>query len=34
MLLANIAVANKIYETYPAYAILRRHPEPKIEALF
>ena len=29
MLLANIAVADKIVESFPAYSILRRHPPPK-----
>ena len=29
MLLANIAVAEKIYAHFPALAILRRHPQPK-----
>ena len=28
MLLANITVARKIYETFPQFACLRRHPEP------
>ncbi len=28
MLLANIAVAHRIYEKYPKKAILRRHPLP------
>ena len=28
MLLANIAVAHRIYDKYPAKAILRRHPAP------
>ena len=28
MLLANIAVATKIEEAFPAYALLRRHPQP------
>ncbi len=28
MLLANITVAKKIYETFPQFACLRRHPEP------
>lgn len=28
MLLANIAVANRIYDKYPNKAILRRHPMP------
>jgi len=29
MLLANIAVAEKIVSHYPSFAILRRHPQPK-----
>lgn len=29
MLLANISVAEKILEHYPAYSVLRRHPPPK-----
>ena len=29
MLLANVAVATKIVEAFPAYSILRRHPQPK-----
>jgi exosome complex exonuclease DIS3/RRP44 len=29
MLLANIAVAEKIVMHYPSFAILRRHPPPK-----
>lgn len=33
MLLANIAVANKIADAYPAYSILRRHPAPKMDDL-
>lgn len=28
MLLANISVAEKIYEEFPEYAVLRRHPTP------
>lgn len=28
MLLANISVAEKIYEEFPEYAVLRRHPKP------
>ena len=28
MLLANITVAKKIFETFPQFACLRRHPEP------
>ena len=31
MLLANIAVAEKIVAHYPSFAILRRHPSPKIK---
>lgn len=30
MLLANISVAEKIYEEFPEYAILRRHPTPPL----
>lgn len=33
MLLANIAVAKKIVEAFPAYSILRRHPAPKLQEL-
>lgn len=33
MLLANVAVAQKILEAYPAYSILRRHPTPKAKEL-
>ena len=29
MLLANMAVAYKIYKTFPKHAILRRHPAPQ-----
>ena len=29
MLLANMAVAHKIYGAYPAKALLRRHPTPQ-----
>lgn len=29
MLLANIAVAEKIVQHYPSFSILRRHPQPK-----
>ena len=29
MLLANMAVARKIYETFPESAVLRRHPPPQ-----
>ena len=29
MLLANMAVAFKIYKAYPELAVLRRHPEPQ-----
>lgn len=29
MLLSNIAVAEKIYERFPALSILRRHTQPK-----
>ena len=31
MLLANIAVAEKIVQHYPTFAILRKHPSPKIK---
>ena len=31
MLLANIAVAEKIVQHYPSFAILRRHPSPKLK---
>ena len=30
MLLANISVAEKIYEEFPEYAVLRRHPKPPV----
>ena len=30
MLLANMAVAHKIYSTFPELAVLRRHPHPKV----
>jgi exosome complex exonuclease DIS3/RRP44 len=33
MLLANVAVAQRILEAYPAYSILRRHPTPKEKEL-
>lgn len=33
MLLSNIAVAEKIYERFPALSILRRHTPPKINDL-
>lgn len=33
MLLANVAVGEKIVNTFPAYSILRRHPPPKISEL-
>lgn len=33
MLLANIAVANRIYENFPQKAILRRHPMPNTKQL-
>lgn len=33
MLLANQAVAKKIYDTFPDIALLRRHPPPKEEIL-
>ena len=29
MLLANMAVAHKIYKTFPEVALLRRHPAPQ-----
>jgi hypothetical protein len=29
MLLANMAVARKLYRTYPDLAVLRRHPPPQ-----
>ena len=29
MLLANMAVARKIYKSFPEKAVLRRHPEPQ-----
>ena len=33
MLLANVAVAERLAEFYPSFAILRRHPLPKEKAL-
>jgi len=33
MLLANIAVAKQIVKFFPAFSLLRRHPEPKLDAL-
>ena len=33
MLLANMAVARKIFTTFPKVAILRRHPDPKMDML-
>ncbi len=33
MLLANIAVAHRIYRSYPAKAILRKHPQPNAKQL-
>ena len=33
MLLANVAVAERLAEFYPTFAILRRHPLPKEKAL-
>ena len=33
MLLANMAVARKIYTTFPKIAVLRRHPHPKMDLL-
>lgn len=29
MLLANMAVARKLYDSYPDVAVLRRHPPPQ-----
>jgi len=31
MLLANVAVAKQIYKFFPAFALLRRHPPPKMK---
>ena len=33
MLLANIAVAHRIYDKYPLKAILRRHPQPNAKQI-
>ncbi len=33
MLLANIAVAHRIYEKYPTKAVLRRHPSPNTKQI-
>jgi len=33
MLLANVAVASKIVDSYPAYSVLRRHESPKVKEL-
>lgn len=33
MLLANQAVAKKIYDSFPDIALLRRHPSPKQDVL-
>jgi DIS3-like exonuclease 2 len=33
MLLANIAVAHRIYDKYPSKSILRRHPQPNVKQL-
>ena len=33
MLLANIAVAHRIYDKYPAHAVLRRHPPPNSQQI-
>lgn len=33
MLLANVYVAEKIYEAFPSCAVLRRHPTPKLDQL-
>ena len=33
MLLANIAVAHRIYNNYPQLAILRRHPSPNVKQI-
>ena len=33
MLLANMAVARKIYTTFPRISVLRRHPDPKMDML-
>jgi exoribonuclease R len=33
MLLANVAVAERLSEYYPSFAVLRRHPLPKEKEL-
>ena len=33
MLLANMAVAHKIYKTFPEIAMLRRHPPPQVKQM-
>lgn len=33
MLLANVAVAERLADFYPTFAILRRHPKPKEKQL-
>lgn len=33
MLLANVAVAERLAANYPSFAILRRHPRPKVKEL-
>ena len=33
MLLANVAVAERLAAYYPSFAILRRHPRPKVKEL-
>ena len=33
MLLANMAVAHKIYKTFPEIAMLRRHPPPQTKQM-
>jgi len=33
MLLANIAVATKLHEVFPAVSVLRKHPNPKFKSL-
>lgn len=33
MLLANVYVAEKIFDSFPSCAVLRRHPEPKLDQL-
>ena len=34
MLLANMSVAKKIYESFPTLSLLRKHPEPKLSMLY